>query len=110
MFRSDRQIALTCRALCAGVRRRDLWSADGPSEEAIALMETNGGGLSSGECVVVMTAWAVWNGHSEARLADILNRLDGKNLKAIGTLLVAMGSGAAAISGRRTARAKRPSC
>jgi len=74
-----------------------MWTDGGPTETAIALMEANGGPLSSGERIVLLAAWAVWNGHDGARFADVVYRLDGRNLVALGTLLIAVASSGAAI-------------
>lgn len=90
MFRSEAQLALACRALCERVRLDGMWTEAGPTETAIALLEANGGPLSSGERIVLLSAWAVWNGHEGARLADVLYRLDGRNLHALGTLMLAV--------------------
>ncbi len=97
MFRSEAQLARVCRALCERVRLDGMWTDAGPTETAIALMEANGGPLSSGERIVLLAAWAVWNGHDGARFADVIYRLDGRNLVALGTLLVAVASSGAAI-------------
>ncbi len=97
MFRSEAQLARVCRALCERVRLDGMWTDAGPTETAIALMESNGGPLSSGERIVLLAAWAVWNGHDGARFADVIYRLDGRNLVAIGTLLIAVASSGAAI-------------
>jgi hypothetical protein len=97
VFRSEAQLARACQALCEGVRLEGMWTDAGPSETAIALMEADGGPLSSGERIVLLAAWAVWNGHDGARFADVIYRLDGRNLVALGTLLVAMAGGGAAI-------------
>ena len=97
MFRSEAQLASVCRALCERVRLDGMWTDGGPTETAIALMEANGGPLSSGERIVLLAAWAVWNGHDGARFADVVYRLDGRNLVALGTLLIAVASSGAAI-------------
>lgn len=97
MFRSDEQLARACRALCAQVGLGGLWTPEGPTARAIELMEADGGPLSSGERIVVMTSWAVWNSHESARVADVIHRLDNKNLAAIGSLLVAVAGGMHAV-------------
>jgi hypothetical protein len=74
-----------------------LWTASGPTERAIELLESNGGPLSSGERVMVLAAWAFWNSAEEAKLADVVYRLDDKNLHAVATLMLALAHGAAAI-------------
>jgi hypothetical protein len=97
MFRSEAQLARACRALCERVRLDGMWTDAGPTETAVALMEANGGPLSSGERIVLLAAWAVWNGHDGARLADVVYRLDGRNLHALGTLMLAVAAGGHAI-------------
>ena len=94
MFRSDAQLAWVCRSLCDVVGLAGMWTPAGPTEEAIALLGSDGGPLSSGERIVLLSAWSVWNGDGKVTLGDIVHRLDGKNLRAIGTLLVAVASGA----------------
>jgi hypothetical protein len=97
VFRSEAQLARACRALCERVRLDEMWTEEGPTEAAIELMEKDGGPLSSGERVVLLASWAIWNGHDGARFADVIYRLDGRNLVALGTLLVAVAGGGAAI-------------
>lgn len=97
MFRSDAQLARVCRALCARVGMGELWTPTGPSDRAIALLEAGGGPLSSGERVMLLATWAVWNGDEGARLGDVVHRLDGRCLVALGTLLVAVAGGGVAI-------------
>lgn len=97
MFRCEAQLARACRALCdrAGLGR--MWTASGPSDEAIALFEAGGGPLSSGESVVLLSAWAFWNSAEKATLADVVYRLDDKNLRAVATLMLAVAGGGHAI-------------
>ena len=66
-------------------------------EEAIAILETDGGALSSGERVVLMVAWAFWNSAQQATLADIVYLLDPGNLRAVATLMLALARGGPAI-------------
>jgi hypothetical protein len=74
-----------------------MWTATGPTAEAIALLEASGGPLSSGERVVFFAAWAFWNGTDNATLADVIYRLDVTNLRAIATLMLALAQGGHAI-------------
>lgn len=97
MFRSEAQRARACRALCARARLPWMWTEAGPSEQAIETMEANGGPLSSGERVVALSAWAFWNGHDGVSLADVIERLDGPNLRAIAGLMLALDGGGAEI-------------
>ncbi len=94
MFRSEAQQARACRALCARARLGAMWTASRPTEEPIALYEAGGGPLSSGERIMLLVAWAFWNGAEKATLADVVNRLDERNLHAISTLMLALAHGA----------------
>jgi hypothetical protein len=71
----------------------ELWSSQGPTDEAMALLETDGGPLSSGERMLLMIAWSIWNGRGHVTVADVLHRLDGTSLVMLGKLLVAAGRG-----------------
>jgi len=71
-----------------------MWTAEGPTDEAIALFEAGGGPLSSGERIMLMVAWAFWNGAEQSKLADVIHRLDETNLHAISTLMLALAHGA----------------
>ena len=46
--------------------------------------------MSSGERIVLFVAWSVWNGEGNATIGDVIHRLDEHNLRAIGTLMLAM--------------------
>jgi hypothetical protein len=89
LFRNDKQRATVCEALCAQVGLRDFWTEEGPSAQAKELLKEEGGTMSSGERIMFLTAWAVWNGHGKVLFADVIERLDDTNLEAVGNLLVA---------------------
>lgn len=93
MWRDDRQRARACSALLATVRLGRLWTLDGPTDEALRLLEANGGPLSSGERVVVLSAFALWNGSGGLTLAEILDVLDPARAEALCTLVVAVQRG-----------------
>lgn len=97
MFSSDTQQARVCQALCSQVRLGGMWTATGPSAEAKQLLEADGGALSGGERIVLLAAWAVWNGDGAIPLGDVISRLDGRALRAVGALLMAIASGEGAI-------------
>lgn len=97
MFRSEAQRARACRALCQKARLPWMWTETGPSEQAIEIMEANGGPLSSGERVVLLAAFAFWNGHAGVSFADVIERLDSPNLRAIASLMLALDGGGAEI-------------
>jgi hypothetical protein len=76
MFRNDHQLALACRALLAQARLERFWTSAGPTREALELLEADGGALSSGERVMLLGAFAIWNGSGDVRLAEIIDTLD----------------------------------
>jgi hypothetical protein len=91
-FRDDRQGAAACRVLLDRIPgTRGLWTDSGPTPGAVELMKNDGGPLSSGERVMLLAAFALWNGDGQLSVDDLL-RLDGENLQAVGSLLVAMGT------------------
>ena len=97
MFRSDAQLARVCRAFCGRARLGRLWTEDGPTDEAMAVLENDGGALSSGERIVVLIAWSLWNGQGRVTVADVLHRLDSTSLVMLGKLLLAVAAGGSTI-------------
>ena len=97
MFESDAESARVCRALCACGGLRELWTPTGPTDDAIALLAADGGPLSGGERTMLLVAWAVWNGDGAIPLGEVISRLDGRALRAVGALLMAIASGEGAI-------------
>jgi hypothetical protein len=96
MFRDDRQLALVCRALCTRAGVPDAWTVDGPGALAFDVREGRGP-LSSGQSVLVLVAWAFWNGEGGLTLARVLDVLDGEHVRALAALLVARSDGGDAV-------------
>jgi hypothetical protein len=91
MFRDDAQACRALGALLATLPAlRTFWTSSGPTPQALALLEADGGPLSSGERVLLLAAFALWNGSGRLTFADILARLDGPPLEALCSLVVAM--------------------
>jgi len=86
IFRNDLQLAQVCKALLGRVRKSGLWENSGPTEEACELLAQNGGYLSSGERVMLLAAFALWNGAGKLPLGDVVATLDGEHLAALGRL------------------------
>jgi hypothetical protein len=97
MFRDDRQLARACRALLTTARLERLWTEAGPTEEASELLAADGGPLSSGERVVLLAAWAFWNGSGGLTLAEVVERLDGEPAEVLCFLVMASKYGAEAV-------------
>ena len=49
VFGSDEQLARVCRAFCSRARLAELWTSEGPTAQAMSLLDRDGGPLSSGE-------------------------------------------------------------
>jgi hypothetical protein len=94
MFRDDKQSARCCRALLAQARMANLWTFDGPTPRALELLEADGGPLSSGERVVLLAAFAFWNGRGGLRLSEVVETLDVGPTEALCSLAVAVKGGA----------------
>jgi hypothetical protein len=100
MFRDDMQRSQVCKAILSGVRRSDWWrwgttpNDVGPTDEALELIEADGGPLSSGERVMLLFAADVWSGLDKCKVGQMLAKLDGSNLRIAGEFFCAMSEGA----------------
>jgi hypothetical protein len=90
-FRNEAERAAVCAALCSHVNKAGVtwWTEDGPTDAAVAVVEGRSG-LSHGERLMVLVAWAVWNGRGSVNLSELMDTLDGRNIRAVGLLLVAL--------------------
>jgi hypothetical protein len=93
MFRDDRQLAIACRTLLAKARLGRLWTADGPTDEALRLLDADGGPLSSGERIMLLAAFAFWNGSGGLRVAEIVETLDLELAQGVCSLVIAVKHG-----------------
>ena len=81
----------------------DLWTPTGPTPKAVVLFEADGGPLSSGERIMLLAAFAFWNGEGSLLLVDVIGlvdgieRLDVKHVDALSSLLIAHKYGAEAV-------------
>lgn len=92
-FRSTKQQGEVCAVLTARLRGGPYWAHEGdevlrPTKAACSKRLS----LSHGELIMLRVAWAVWNGDLRVKLGEMLNTLDGRNLRMVGSLLVALGS------------------
>ena len=85
-----------CRVLLERLYVKGLWSDDGPTETALGYLETDGGPLSRGERVLLLSTFAIWNGNEKLPFADVFN-LDDDRLAALASLLLACSRGSSAI-------------
>ena len=97
MFSSELQRARVCRAFCARARLAELWTDEGPTTEATALVERDGGALSSGERMVILIAWSLWSGCSHVSLGEVFCNLDSTSLTMLGKLMIAGARGSEAV-------------
>ena len=97
MFSSESQLIRVCRAICSRARLAELWTSDGPTAQATDLLERDGGPLSSGERMVFLVAWSIWNGSGHVTVGDVLRQLDSVSLTMLGKLMLAAGQGGGAI-------------
>jgi hypothetical protein len=97
MWRDDRQLADVCRTLLKSARLGDLWTDEAPTPQARTYYDAGGGPLSSGERVLVLFAFALWNGENTRLPAADLLKLSGVRLALVGELLAAIARGDDAI-------------
>jgi hypothetical protein len=79
------------------VRLGRLWTDDGPTREALDLLDSDGGPLSSGERIMLLAAFTFWNGRRSLSLAEILETLDVEPSEMVCALLVAVKRGPDAV-------------
>jgi len=96
MFRSDAQVNAVCRVLVEQLYLKDLWTDEGPTEKAHSYFEQDGGPISRGERVLLLAAFAIWNGSDALAFTDVF-KLDDERLAALATLLLACSRGSTAI-------------
>jgi hypothetical protein len=96
MFRDDRQKATVCLVLLDQVGLAHLWTEDGPSEKAKALIEADGGDLMGEARLLLLTAAGIWNGEGGPTLGE-LRSLPPPLLVAVASLMRCLGTDAEAI-------------
>lgn len=96
VFRNDAQVNAVCRVLLEQLYAKGLWTDEGPNETALSYLEQDGGPLSRGERVLLLCAFAIWNGNEKLPFADIFN-LDDDRLGVLARFLVAYSGGSTAI-------------
>lgn len=90
MFRNDQQLGQVCFILCAWIPSSP-WAWDGDGYRRKHFNEPTG--ISSGEAAMLRFAADVWGGDD----LKVYRGLDGRRLRDIGELIVALGSGTSAI-------------
>jgi len=91
MFRNDAQVNEVCTVLLERAHMRGFWTREGPTKKAHEFVE-EGGPMSSGERVMLLVAYGLWNGTGGLEFAALM-QLDDENLEAVGSLLVALATG-----------------
>lgn len=92
MFRTDQQINAACTVLLERAHMRGFWTGASPTEKTHGFAEKDGGPMSSGERVMLLVAYAMWNGTGGLELAALM-KLDDENLEAVASLLGAIADG-----------------
>lgn len=98
-FRDDTQLARACEALCARIGKGPCWVVDpAPSATTFAIDVLDGKvGLSHGEALVILAAWAFWNGSGRVQFDELMVTLSHGHQQAIFELAIARSAGAAAV-------------
>jgi hypothetical protein len=82
-----------CNVLLASVGKSALWREGQPTTKALSLRNSSGGMFAAEERVMLLLAWAVWDGGGGLKLADVLKTLSPQRLALVGALLSAMAAG-----------------
>src|SRR5262249_1374696 len=81
LSRGKRQLAIACKRLVARAGLARLWTEDGPTNEARTLLGAGHGTLPPRERLLLLAAWAFWDGSESERLADALRSPNGDPLE-----------------------------
>jgi hypothetical protein len=95
MFRSERQQCDAIRALLSPLGLDYLWTQTGPTPKACAWLKSNP--LSSGESLLLRSAFDLWNGAGKVTLWDLQGTLDQSHCLRLFSLILAAGSGGVAV-------------
>lgn len=83
MWTSTKQACDTIRGLLRRVRLDNLWTDEGPTQEAVQLLKDKGGPLSTSETLMLQVAFDLWSSSGHAPLDKLLGVFDGGNLRAV---------------------------
>jgi len=97
MFRNDRQASEAIQALLSTVRLEHLWNPDGPTSAALKYRDSNGGPLSSGERVILLAAFDLWNSTGGLKFSEVPGPLDPGKARKLLSLLSAITNGTDAV-------------
>ena len=97
MFRNDRQACEALQMLLGTVRLEHLWTKDGPTRAALRYRDANGGPLSSGERIILLAAFDLWNQSGGLKLAEVPGSLDTGRARTLLSLLSAITNGSDAV-------------
>ena len=92
MWQTEEQRGRACRALLATLGLAHYWGDGRPSDDAVAVLEKRGPGLSHGERLLVLVAWDLWNSGGNTPLGELLDVLDPERTRALLGLISAANS------------------
>lgn len=100
MFKDDVQRALICKTVLGSLGMDKFWTEHGPTELAKDIWAQKTHGVwSHGEQIIWKITWQLWNGDEDLDVpfGEMLYTLDPERLELVGTLLMAMSIGSAAM-------------
>src|SRR6185437_2739583 len=97
MFRNYRQACEVLQTLLESVRLDHLWTSNGPTDAALRYRDANGGPLPSGERIMLLAAFDLWNDTGGLKFAEVPGPLDPQRAQKLLSLLSAMTYGSDAV-------------
>lgn len=94
-MRNDAQINAVCQAVCRRFGKPSLWRSYGPTELAVSWLESCP--LSSGERVLLLLAFAIYNGEGGLTVGTLLGTLSEAHLAWVASLFSSISGGADAV-------------
>lgn len=96
MFRNRMQMSECCRLLLDREGLGNVWTAEGPRDNAIQTLE-RAGNLSSEQRLMLLVCRTMWRGGSLLKLGGVLESLRGEPAAAVTTLVDAAAHGPEAV-------------
>ncbi len=97
MFRSDEQACKAFQAVLQTLHLEHLWTPQEPAPAALRYREYDGGLLSSGERIILLAVFDLWDGSGNLQFRELIDSLDETRTYVLLSLVAAITRGGEAV-------------
>lgn len=97
MFRNDRQASRVIQMLLRTLDLEHLWTDQGPTRTALQYKNSNGGPLSSGERLMLLAVFDLWDGSGRLPFNELVAGMDAERTAKLLSVVAALGCGSSAV-------------